>query len=301
MKKILFTILSCNRFYYFKNCIESIISCVDMDRIDILIMDNNTIEKGFDEYVNDLCNKHSNIIMHKFKDRTKGELYRAMNWAVAYAKKNKYEIMDFIQDDIQYLYNIPSHLDDIVDIFDKHKNIVQINCNLAWKRKISKIGKVKNIETNGHKYGILIDKRCCDSGFTRVDLYDTIGEYPTDAISWGLEKNRYVGKINGEIWFGKKCHKRGYNRALAYNANSGMIFDCAYVRGGDIHGDYFPPPGDFYFEMLGDDHINKINARAKKNKFSYMENFCIPDGWVPNTYGKHGDVNIKHTIGETNE
>jgi hypothetical protein len=296
--KILFAILTCNRFYYFKNCIESIIKCVDMDRIDILIVDNNTVESGFDEYVHSLCLKHDNIKVKKFTDRTRGELYRAMNWAVTYAKKNCYDIVDFIQDDIQYLYNIPSHLDDIVEIFNKHNNIVQINCNLAWRRKIDKIGKVDNIEVNGHKYGILHDKRCCDSGFTRVNVYDQIGAYPMDAISWGMEKNRYVGKVNGEIWFGKKCYKRGFKRALAYNANSGMIFDCAYVRGDERYGNYFPSHGEFYFKMLGKEYIKKINKRTKKNKFSYMEDFCIPDGWTPKTYGKHGDISIRKKINE---
>lgn len=298
MKKILFTILTCNRFYYLKNCIESVIRCVDMDRIDILIMDNNTIEKGFDEYVNNLCLKHKNIMIKKFTDRTRGELYRAMNWAIDYAKDNGYEIMDFIQDDIQYLYNLPSHIDDVVKIFDKHKNVVQINCNLAWKRKIDKIGRVDNIIVDGHKYGVLKDKRACDSGFTRVAIYDQIGKYPMEAISWGMEKNRYVGKINGEIWFGKKCYKRGYDRALAYQANSGMIFDCAYVRGNDRYGNYFPPPGDFYFKMLGEKHVKKIKKRTDLNKFSYMEDFCIPDGWEPKTYGKHGDINIVNKIGD---
>jgi len=301
MKKILFTILTCNRFYYFKNCVESIIQCVDMDRIDILIMDNNTIEKGFDEYINNLCLKHKNIIIKKFTDRTRGELYRAMNWAVAYAKKNNYDIIDFIQDDIQYLYSLPRQLDDIEKIFKKHKDIVQVNCNLAWRRKIGKIGKVEMIEIDNRWYGILHDKRACDSGFTRVSVYDRVGEYPVEAISWGMEKNRYVGKINGEIWFGKKCQKRGYKRALAYRANSGMIFDCAYVRGDEIYGNYFPPPGDFYFKMLGRKSQRRIIDRIKNNKFSYMEDFCIPDGWVPQTYDKHGNVNIVNKIGDYNE
>ena len=49
--------------------------------------------------------------------------------------------------------------------------------------------------------------------------------------------------------------------------------------------------------MLGDKYIRKIRHRAKKNKFSYMEDFCIPNGWKPKTYGKHGDINIKNKIG----
>ena len=86
-----------------------------MDRIDILVCDNNTIEPGFDEYMNNLCSKYKNITMHKFTDRTKNELYRAMNWAISYAQKNKYKIINFIQDDIQYLYKNDAHIDDVVD------------------------------------------------------------------------------------------------------------------------------------------------------------------------------------------
>ena len=111
-----------------------------------------------------------------------------------------------------------------------------------------------------------------------------------------MEKNRYVGKMNGEIWFGKRCHKHGYNRSLAYRAVSGMIFDCAYVRGDEIYGNYFPSPEKYYFKLLEDEYIKKIRKRAKRNKFSYMEDFCIPDGWTPQTYDKHGDVNIKRKI-----
>ena len=75
-----------------------------------------------------------------------------------------------------------------------------------------------------------------------------------------------------------------------------MIFDCAYVRGEDRYGNYFSPPGKYYFKMLDKDHIDKIEKRAKRNKFSYMEDFCIPDGWTPQTYDKHGDINIRNKI-----
>jgi hypothetical protein len=43
-------------------------------------------------------------VIKKFTDRTPNELYRAMNFAVRYAKENKYDFINFIQDDIQFLY-----------------------------------------------------------------------------------------------------------------------------------------------------------------------------------------------------
>ena len=201
------------------------------------------------------------------------------------------------------MYHLRPNPEFIFDKFDtlfpNHKYVVLQGNIPRVKKKGQKIaGKVKVIFSDGHNYGILLDKRTCDNGFTRLAVYDKVGEYPMDAISWGMEKNRYVGKINGEIWFGKRCNKYKYKRALAYKANSGMIFDCAYVRGNDRYGDYFPPPGKYYFKILGSDEIKKINKRAKRNKFSYIEDFCIPDGWVPKTYDKHGNINIKRKINE---
>ncbi|MHA1469633.1 MAG: glycosyltransferase family A protein, partial [Candidatus Asgardarchaeia archaeon] len=87
-KKILFAIFTCNRFYYLKNCIESILECHDLDRIDVLICDNCSIEDGYEEYLNNIAN-NKNITVKRFEDRTRNELYRAMNWTIEYAKKCK--------------------------------------------------------------------------------------------------------------------------------------------------------------------------------------------------------------------
>jgi len=248
----------------------------------------NTIETGFDEYANYISGKYD-IEVKKFIDRTRNELYRAMNWTIEYAKKNKYEIVNLIQDDFQFLYRHDGHIDDIVDIFNKNKNIVQINCNLMWRRKIDRIGKLKNIISNGRKYAILLDKHPCDNGYTRIKVYERTGPYPEKAISWGHGKDRYVGKMNGELWFGKKCGKLKFKRAVGYFANAGMVFDCAYVRGNERYGDYFPPPGEFYFHILGEKHINKIRKRQSNLQFSFIEDYCIPDGWKPKTMGKHSE------------
>jgi hypothetical protein len=158
------------------------------------------------------------------------------------------------------------------------------------------MGKIKNIQEGNYHYGILTEKSVCDNGFTRVSVYDEVGEYPIDSISWGLEPGRYVNKINGEIWFGHKCKRKNYFRVLLCEANSGLMFDCAYVRGSKRYGEYFPPPNKFYFKMLDDSQIQKIKSSANNFKYSYIEDFCIPDGWNPKTYYKHGSIDIVEDI-----
>ena len=286
--KILFTIYTCNRFYYLKNCVESIIKYVDMDRIKILVCDMNTVEPGFDEYINNMSNKH-NIEIHKFSDRSRNELYRGMNWSIKYAKKEGYPIINLIQDDYQYLYKRNSHIDEVWDIFSTHERLAQINYNLMWRRKIDRIGKLKNFSSLGTNYATVVDKNPCDNGFTRVSVYEKTGFYPEKAISWGHGKDRYVGKMNGELWFGKKCSKLKYKRAVCYLPNVGMVFDCAYVRGNERYGDYFPPEGEFYFKKLDDKQVEKICRNHKKHRFSFIEDYCVPDGWKPKTMGKHSE------------
>ena len=105
MNKILFNVITCNRFYYSKNCIDSILKFVDLDRIKILVTDNCNTEKGYDEYINNVSNKYPGVIeIHKFKKRVVGEVYRAMNTAIKYSRVNNLKIVHFIQDDYQYLF-----------------------------------------------------------------------------------------------------------------------------------------------------------------------------------------------------
>jgi len=286
MKNILFAIFTCNRLHYLKNCLNSIVKFVDLNQIDILVCDNLTVETGFQDYMN-LMNKNYNIMLHQFKDRTRNELYRAMNFAIDFAKKQSYEIINFVQDDYQYLYKRDAHLREVRDILSQHPNIVQVNTNLVWRRKNKKIGKIGHFKTETANYGKLYAKFPCDNGFTRVSAYEKIGSYPTDAISWGFGKNRYVGKVNGEVWFGQECKKRGWSRCLSYYPNLAMMFDCAYVRGDERYGRYFPPSKEFYLKELFEVDIERISKNNEQQLFSFIEEYCVPDGWTPKTLDKH--------------
>ena len=304
MDKILFAILTCNRFHYLRNCLDSIVRCVDLDRIKIVVCDNNTVEKGFDEYVNGMSEKHDSIRMKKFTDRTRNELYRAMNWAIKHARKRGYKIINFIQDDYQYLFPNDAHLDEVQQIFKKHKKIAQVNYNLVWRRKKDGHGKIKHFDIDETHYAIFTQKRMVDNGFTRVDVYKKTGLYPTDAVSWGgntrvgfgKRPGRYAGVENGEVWFGRECLKRGYQRAISLFPNMGMVFDCAYVRGEIRMGDYFPPPNQFYLKPFDEQKISDLRRRHDKKKFSFIEDMCEPDGWKPKTMDKHSPLKKSSSI-----
>ncbi len=144
-----FAVITCNRLYYLRNCVSSIIKFVGLDDINLLILDNSSTEKGVHEYLSSLPPE---VSIKVFKKRHPNELHRAMNYAIKYAKKQKSKYVNFIQDDYQYIYNNPNLLRWADEAFAARKNVVQLHVNLIWKYKAHKLGKVTPISVNGVKW-----------------------------------------------------------------------------------------------------------------------------------------------------
>jgi len=295
MTKVLFTILTCNRFYYLKNCVDSILEFVDLDRSKVMIVDNCTVDPDINDYYDSLGDK---IILKRFDDRVPNELYRAMNFGIKYCINNKIPYIHFIQDDYQYLYHMPNMIQDIIALLENNKHIGQAQTNMVWKRK--SVGKYSIIKSGKHNFAVVHDKMLCDSGFTRVRLYKKVGLYPTRVISYdqeskkthGFGKDRYKKHVNGEIWFGNRCKALGVERAISLHPNMAMMFDCAYVRKWDRFGRYFPPPNKYYLRPFDDEEIRGVAHKNKKKKFCFIEKAVKADGWLPQTFDKHNREGI---------
>ncbi|KKN09480.1 hypothetical protein LCGC14_1046210 [marine sediment metagenome] len=299
MPKVLFVIFTTNRFYYLRNCTDSLLEFVDPDDCQVMIVDICTIEDGIQEYYDSF---QGQIIVKKFEDRVPNELYRAMNYAIEYCRKNKIPIVNFIQDDYQYLYHLPGMVDNVLRLFKKDKSVGQIQTNLVWKRK--KVGGYKCKTIDGVNYAILQDKIPVDTGFTQVSIYKKIGLYPSGVISYdqksykthGFGKNRYKKMTNGELWFGGQCRKRNIKRAISLHPNMTMMFDCAYVRKWQRFGRYFPPPNKYYIKTFGEEEISRVRRANRKKKFLFIEKITQTDGWVATTYDKHNREGIVENL-----
>lgn len=299
MTKALFVIFTCNRFYYLKNCVQSIFEFVNLDDCQVMILDMNTVENNADQFYKEISGQ---VIIKQFSDRIPNELYRAMNYAIQYCIDNNIPYINLIQDDYQYLYKQNDMVDKVVKLFENNKRIGQIQTNMVWKRK--KIDSITVFEFDGINYAKLNDKILVDTGFTRVSIYKKTGLYPSSVISYdqnssktfGFGKNRYKKLVNGELWFGKRSRKLGYQRVISLKPNMAMMFDCAYVRMWERFGRYFPPPNKYYLKPLSHEEMKNITRRGKHKKFSYIEDFAKPDGWTPTTYEKHNMEKIKVSI-----
>jgi glycosyltransferase involved in cell wall biosynthesis len=271
-----------------------------MDDVDILICDNKTTDKRLKEYVSKMQKKFSNIHAKFFNDRHHAELYRAMNYGIDFAKKRGADVINFIQDDYQYIRRDNNILDHVSSFLSNNKEIVQVNTNMVWRYKAKKIGKVDHIKDSGINYAVVRDKFACDNGFTRVSVYDKIGSYPLQKVAFkAKDHNKIGGKkkyVEGESWFAKKCKSLSLFRAISLNPNSALIFDCAYVRGDTRHGEYFPPPNDLYIKSLSKEQIDKIKSNHKKKRFSYIEDICEPWGYKVGTKEKHSLSKKKESV-----
>ena len=298
--KFLFCVLTCNRYYYLKNCLDSIFKFLPTDEFDILVCDNNTYDKRLKNYISKMQKKHSNLHVKYFEDRHRAELYRAMNYGIKFAKKRGFDIIKFVQDDYQYIRKDSDVLLHASSFLSKHKNIVQLNTNMVWRYKSKKVGKVKYVENYGVNYAIMKDKFACDNGFTRLSVYDKIGLYPLKKVAFKAKSYNKRGSktkyVEGESWFANKCRGLRMFRAISLNPNSALIFDCAYVRGGFIHGDYFAPHNEFYITPLSKKDISLIVSNNKKKKFSYIEDICQPWGYQVGTKKKHSLSKSKTSI-----
>jgi len=276
---LMLAVFSCNRMFYLRNCVESILEFMHgplhAGEAELLVVDNASSEPGMDEY---LASLPTWVTIHRFGDRSPSELYRAMNFAVRLARERGREFVHFIQDDCQFLRADPTLMARIRDLFGARPEIAQLHVNLAWRDKFAKWqreGRVSDVSVGGERCLLLQDKPPCDTGVTRVSLFDRIGEFPGDVSLKG------DAGIIGEEWLYAQCRRVGALRAQTLRPVMGMLYDAAYVRGQERIGVYRPPPNRYYIKPLAPEAIARIEERAQGGLCSFIEEFQEPDGWVP--------------------
>jgi hypothetical protein len=272
-----FAVFSCNRLHYLRNCVQSILDLVGLSDIDLLVVDNGSTEPGMGEYLRSLP---APISVHRFEDRTPGELYRAMNFAVDHARRRGNACIHFIQDDCQFLRRDPMLLPRVRAAFDSFPEVAQVQTCLVWKNKLHKWktqGRTSLVEAGSDRWLYLHDKPPCDTGFTRVSLFDQTGPYPQHASL----KGEQPGTILGEEWMYQQCRRLGATRIVSLRPVMGMLFDAAYVRGHTRIGRYCPPVGGYYIKPLTDAQLRTIEVNACRGECSCIEDFEHPDGYQP--------------------
>lgn len=119
MKKVTFGIVNCNRLFYFKSCLESLLDTTkSYENKEIIVVDNASVEAGTDEYLEEIQERGITVIK-KNERNPANEFAIGLNTIVSKATG---DYLCMLQGDMQFV--LPGWLNDVVDFYDKNLDVV---------------------------------------------------------------------------------------------------------------------------------------------------------------------------------
>lgn len=119
MKKVTFGIVGCNRLFYFKSCLESLLDTTkNYENKEIIIVDNASVEAGTHEYLEEIQERGITVIK-------KNERNPANEFAIGLntiASKATGDYVCMLQGDMQFV--LPGWLNDVIGFYDKNLDVV---------------------------------------------------------------------------------------------------------------------------------------------------------------------------------
>jgi len=98
--KVTFGVVNCNRLYYLRSCVESLlISTADFPSKELIVVDNASVEAGTEEYLSELEDRGFTVIRQKERDPS-NEFARGLNTICRLAKG---EFIVPLQGDMQFV------------------------------------------------------------------------------------------------------------------------------------------------------------------------------------------------------
>ena len=267
MKKVTFGFVNCNRLFYLKSCVESLLhSTEDYDNKEIIVVDNASIESGTDEYLEDLRNRGYHV--HKTKERDPSNEYaRALNYI---AENATGDYVFPIAADLQFIVK-GEWLKEYVDIYESlgsgFVGCIAFDAQRSIRNKESKFG--NQLGTGKIKFSfdygrppIFGAANCMISKDNLLRIYP----WDCDNISHeggGDSESKMLVKIRSM----KSNFMHGWNSLIPTIPASAVIYTDkrgtnARVRHNKRFGDYWPPKEDEfrYYEMMSVDQALKLRS-----------------------------------------
>lgn len=119
MKKVTFGIVNCNRLFYLKSCLESLLDTTkNYENKELIVVDNASVEPGTDDYLNQIQDRGVNVI-RKSERNPANEFAIGLNTIVSKATG---DYVCMLQGDMQFVLN--DWLNDVIAFYDKNLDIV---------------------------------------------------------------------------------------------------------------------------------------------------------------------------------
>jgi len=121
MKKVTFGIVNCNRLFYLKSCLESLVDTTMSYPVgykELIVVDNASVEQGTREYLIELEDRGFTVVRKRDRNPA-NEFAIGLNTVL---EKSTGDYVCLLQGDMQFVLN--DWLTDVVDFYDKNIDVV---------------------------------------------------------------------------------------------------------------------------------------------------------------------------------
>lgn len=273
MKKVTFGIVNCNRLFYLKSCLESLLDTTkNYENKEIIVVDNSSVENGTKEYLDEIESRGAKVF-RKSERNFSNEFAIGLNTIISNASG---DYLCMLQGDMQFV--LPDWLHDVISFYDKNVDIVG-NIILDAQRRITH---------DSHQMVKFPDERhplfCKNTFFADVSRDPVCGAADVmysrqviEQIAPWYEKNlNHEGTMDSESAMLAKVRKLisegkmpRYVTALASVPQSIAIYTDARgtqgrVRGNRRYGDYWQAKelGWKYYEYISEHEFSKDRVNS---------------------------------------
>lgn len=273
MKKVTFGIVNCNRLFYLKSCLESLLDTTkNYENKEIIVVDNSSVENGTKEYLDEIESRGAKVF-RKSERNFSNEFAIGLNTIISNASG---DYLCMLQGDMQFV--LPDWLHDVISFYDKNVDIVG-NIMLDAQRRITH---------DSHRMVKFPDERhplfCKNTFFADVSRDPVCGAADVmysrqviEQIAPWYEKNlNHEGTMDSESAMLAKVRKLisegkmpRYVTALASVPQSIAIYTDARgtqgrVRGNRRYGDYWQAKelGWKYYEYISEHEFSKDRVNS---------------------------------------
>jgi len=281
--KVTFGFVNCNRLFYLKSCVESLLYCTeDYKNKELIIIDNASVEPGTEEYLLEKEEQGFKIIRQQTRDPA-NEFAKALN---IIARESTGDFVCPLQSDMQFLLR-GEWLKQYVEFYQKNINV--IGCILLDAQR--------GVTNTAHEpYGRLKDQE--DDLFLFDIKRNTIAGAGDMMYSRAILDMIYPWSEKNESHEGgPDSETKMLNKAKALMEKNELQLHCvvpiippaaaiytdargtnARVRKNKRYGDYWPPKEDFMYYKVHEYKDATQQYKAIKTLFS-IETIAEPIGW----------------------
>ena len=250
LPRVTFGVVNCNRLFYLKSCLESLIHCTqDYENKEIILIDNASVEEGTEEYLQEKEKQGIKVIRQE-KRAPANEFAKALNMIVREASG---DYICPVQGDIQFTVK-NGWLEDYVKLYEKYDDVGCISFD-AQRNVRNADGMFSNLIGDSEFKFVYNFKKYPVSGAGDVMFSKQVLEGGPDSETKMLQKvNQILERTNKRLWQVMPMYPIA---SVIYTDPRGTN---TRVRGNKRYGAYWPPKEDYrYYEIVDyDDAVDKI-------------------------------------------